>query len=141
MHVPDEVGRHRDEAGAALAQPAGQQQQLAERLGVVDVVVVVVPLAVDALGTDQRRGVVAGDDARVFLRQVERVGDAAEHVRQGLLAHAVHAFDVARLGERPIARRSSWSSSDRRSSRRSSGSASRMSFCSVLPPSPGSNGA
>ena len=38
VHVPDEVRRHRHEAGAALAQPAGQQQQLAERLGVVDVV-------------------------------------------------------------------------------------------------------
>ena len=29
VHVPDEVGRHRDEAAAALAEPAGQEQQLA----------------------------------------------------------------------------------------------------------------
>ena len=54
VHVPDEVGRHRDEAAAALAQPPRQQQQLAERLGVVDVVLVVVPLLVDVLRPDQR---------------------------------------------------------------------------------------
>ena len=66
VHVPDEVGRDRHEAAAALAQPAGQQQQLAERLGVVDVVVVVVPLPVDRVGPDQRRRVVAGDESRVF---------------------------------------------------------------------------
>ena len=64
VHVPDEVGGDRHEAAARLAQPPGQQQQLAEGSAVVDVPAVVVPLPVDAVGMHERRGVVAGDHLR-----------------------------------------------------------------------------
>ena len=46
--------------------------------------VVVLPLLVDVLRPDQGRRVVAADDAVVLLRQVERVGDAAEQMENAL---------------------------------------------------------
>ena len=96
VHVPDEIGRHGDEAAAGLAQPAGQQQQLAQRLGVIDVVVVVVPLLVDVLRPDQRRGVVAGDGPVVLLVQVESLGHAAQDHVECLLLDAVQAVEARR---------------------------------------------
>ena len=79
VHVPDEIRRDRHKPAARLAQPPGEQQQLAERLGVVDVVWIVVPLAIDLVRPHERGRVVAVDDARIFARQVERLGHPAEH--------------------------------------------------------------
>src|SRR5262249_34882062 len=59
VHVPDEVRRDRDESAAALAEASGQQQELAQRLRVIHVIVVGVPLAADGVGTYQGRGVVS----------------------------------------------------------------------------------
>ena len=92
VHVPDEVRRHRHEAAAALAEPAGQQQQLAQRLRVVDVVVVVLPLLADGVGPDERGRVVAGDEAgssRVRSKASARPPEEAI----GLLAEPVDALD------------------------------------------------
>ncbi len=63
---------------------------------------VVVPFAVDGPGPNQRRGVIAGDDARILAAQIKRIGHAAQHGPQRLLAHAVDAIQQAALGQLPL---------------------------------------
>ena len=38
----------------------------------------------------------------VFLRELERIGDAAEDRLERLLAHALHALEAARFAKRPL---------------------------------------
>ena len=66
VHVPHEIRRHRHEPAARFAQTPGEQQQLAERFGVVDVVRIVVPLAIDLVRPHERGRVVPLDHARIF---------------------------------------------------------------------------
>ena len=108
VHVPDEVGVDRHEAAARLAQPAGQQQQLAQRPGVVGVVVVVVPLLVDAVGLDQRRRVVAGDD----LRGPPATGRTRRPTPRRITSNACSLVAVHRLhGAGRVELAAAWSSS------------------------------
>jgi hypothetical protein len=96
MIVPHEIRGHSDESATRLAQVPREQQQLAQRLDVVDVHLVVVPFAVDLIGRHQRRGVVAGYGPRVFFREVECARHAPHDRPERLLAHAVEAIPSSR---------------------------------------------
>ena len=100
VHVPHEIRGNRDQSATRLAEPSGQQQQFAERLGIVDVVAAVVPLAADGLWANQRRGIVAVDRLPVFARQIECRGRAAQHGLKSLLAQRVDGGQRAGRVER-----------------------------------------
>ena len=67
VHVPDETGCDGHKPATRLTQSPGQQQQLAECLGVVHVVIVVVPFFIDLIRTNQRGSVEPGDGGRIFF--------------------------------------------------------------------------
>ena len=91
VHVPHEVGRHGHEAAAALAQAAGQEEQLAQRFGIVDVVVVVMPFLADVLRPDKWGRVIACDNLRVLSGQVKRIGHTAQNDSKRLVLLAIQA--------------------------------------------------
>ena len=95
-----------------------------ERLGVVDVVVVVLPGPADGVGADQGGGVVAGHQARVLAAQVERLGQAAGEQAVSLVAQPVDPLDRPGRGRAGAPGRRAAPSSRRRSSSRSRGIAS-----------------
>ena len=88
VHVPATV-RHGDEPAAGLAQPPGEQQLMAQQ--VRHAAHVVVALQVGHLENPARVVALAG--AGIFLRQVERSGDAARDHVEGLLLVAVDSAE------------------------------------------------
>ncbi len=81
---------------AGLAQSPGQQQQLAQRLGVIDVMLVILPFAIDLVGPDQGGRVVTLDHAAVLRAQVKSLCHALEHAAKGLLAQLVERAGLPR---------------------------------------------
>ena len=102
VHVPNKVGRHGHEAASGLTQAAGQEQQPPERLGVVDVIVVVVPLLADILRPDESARVVPSNGACIFFGEVESARHAAQNRAECLFAQRVDSGGRARRVESPL---------------------------------------
>jgi hypothetical protein len=89
VHVPDEVRRDRYKPAPRLAQPAGKQQQFAQRPGVIQVKRAIVPAA-DSVRVNEGGGVVPFEDALVLPPEVERLADAAQDGVECLLLKSSH---------------------------------------------------
>ena len=86
---------------ARLAQPPGQQHLFAEQVRharLVDELVVVLAALVVVVHVEEVAGVVLRHRLRVFLRQIERIGDALEEDVVGLLLEAIESLQLARSG-------------------------------------------
>ena len=95
VHVPDEARRDRHKTTPSLAEPPRHQQQLAERLGVIPVVFVIVPLLADAIPGEQRRSIVSRNDARIFSGKIKRIRHPAEQCVESLLLNRPHGLDLS----------------------------------------------
>ena len=79
VHVPDKFGGHGNKPTAVFAQPSCQQQQLAQRFGVVGKIPVVLAVLPNRCWMHQGSRVVACDGLGIFQRQVKGLADAFEN--------------------------------------------------------------
>lgn len=80
----------RSQSRRAFAKPPGEEHEPADGLAVVAVALVIFPDFSDFVRMDERGGVVAGEGAGIFFRNVEGFGDATEDHVKGLPLKAAH---------------------------------------------------
>src|SRR4051812_9476647 len=95
MHVPDKAGGDGNKPSAAFTQTAGEEQLPAEGEGIGGIMVDVFPLCADPLARQQWRGVVALDQARILLGEIEGVRNTTIQRVKGLLLERAVALHRA----------------------------------------------